>query len=161
MVQSGGKRSRQQANASLFGAAERPGVGWHHLSTMKHCPNLDCTNAVLHGTIGEFFDVADVCPDCGTALAPGEAPRPEPPVFRELETIYEAADGTQAHMIRVALEAEDIPVHIAGEALMGAVGELPATMLQVEVQVPPEFVERARKIALQCEKGSASEEPGL
>ena len=90
-----------------------------------------------------------------------ERPSPEPPVFRELETIYKAADGTQAHMIRVALEAEDIPVHIAGEALMGAVGELPATMLQVEVQVPPEFVERARKIALQCEKGSASEDSGL
>jgi len=127
---------------------------------MKHCPNLDCENVVLYGTIGEFFDIADVCPDCGTALAPGEAPRPEPPVFRELKTIYKAADGTQAHMIRVALELEDIPVHIAGEALMGAVGELPATMLQVEVQVPPEFAERARKIALQCEGGSASEEAG-
>jgi hypothetical protein len=128
---------------------------------MKHCPNLDCENVVLYGTIGEFFDIADVCPDCGTALAPGEAPRPEPPVFRELKTIYKAADGTQAHMIRVALELEEIPVHIAGEALMGAVGELPATMLQVEVQVPPEFAERAREIALQCEKGSASEETGL
>jgi hypothetical protein len=64
-------------------------------------------------------------------------------------------------MIRAALELEDIPVYIAGEALMGAVGELPATMLQVEVQVPPEFAERAREIALQCEKGSASEETGL
>jgi hypothetical protein len=128
---------------------------------MKHCPNLDCENVVLYGTIGEFFDIADVCPDCGTALAPGEAPRPEPPVFRDLKTIYKAADGTQAHMIRVALELEDIPVHIAGEALMGAVGELPATMLQVEVQVPPEFADRARKIALQCEKGSASEETEL
>jgi hypothetical protein len=125
---------------------------------MKHCPNLDCENVAVHGTVGEFFDVADVCPDCGTTLAPGEAPRPEPPVFRELETIYKAADGTQAHMIRVALEVEDIPVHIAGEALMGAVGELPATMLQVEVQVPPEFAERAREIALQCEKGSVDGE---
>ena len=75
-------------------------------------------------------------------------------------TIYRAADGTQAHMIRTALELEEIPVHIAGEALMGAVGELPATMLQVEVQVPPEFAERARKIALQCEKGSASDQTG-
>jgi hypothetical protein len=128
---------------------------------MKHCPNTDCENAVLYGTVGEYFDVADVCPDCGTTLAPGEAPRPEPPVFRELETVYKAADGTQAHMIRVALEVEDIPVHIAGEALMGAVGELPATMLQVEVQVPPEFAERARKIALQCEKGSVDGENDL
>jgi hypothetical protein len=127
---------------------------------MKHCPNPECENAVVHGRIGEFLDTADVCPDCGTALSPGEAPRPEPPVFRDLKTIYKAADGTQAHLIRVALESEDIPVHIAGEALMGAVGELPATMLQVEVQVPPEFAQRAREIALQCEKGSESEQAG-
>jgi len=125
---------------------------------MKHCPNPECENAVVHGRIGEFLDTVDVCPDCGTSLEPGEAPRPEPPVFRDLKTIYKAADGTQAHLIRVALESEDIPVHIAGEALMGAVGELPATMLQVEVQVPPEFAQRAREIALQCEKGSESEE---
>jgi len=124
---------------------------------MKHCPNQDCKNVALHGTVGEFFDVADFCPDCGTALSPGEAPTPEPPVFRDLTTIYKAADGMQAHLIRAALELEEIPVHIAGEALMGAVGELPATMLQVEVQVPPEFAERARTIALRCEKGSASE----
>ncbi len=64
-------------------------------------------------------------------------------------------------MIRVALEAENIPVHIAGEALMGAVGELPATLLQVEVQVPPEYAEHAREIALQCEKGSPIDEAYL
>jgi hypothetical protein len=64
-------------------------------------------------------------------------------------------------MIRVALEAESIPVHIAGEALMGAVGELPATLLQVEVQVPPEYAERARAIALQCEEGSPTEKADL
>ena len=64
-------------------------------------------------------------------------------------------------MIRVALEAENIPVHIAGEALMGAVGELPATLLQVEVQVSPEYAEQAREIALQCEGGPPAEEAGL
>jgi hypothetical protein len=121
---------------------------------MKHCPNPDCESLIRYGTVGEFLDETEVCTDCGTALALGEAPRPEPPVFRELQTIYQAADGTQAHMIRFALEAANIPVHIAGEALMGAVGELPATLLQVEVQVPPEYAEQAREIALQCEKGS-------
>ena len=125
---------------------------------MKHCPNPDCESLVRYGTIGEFLDDTEVCPDCGAALAHGEAPAPDPPVYRELQTIYRAADGTHAHMIRVALEAQDIPVHIAGEALMGAVGELPATMLQVEVQVPPAFAKRARSIALQCEKGFPREE---
>jgi hypothetical protein len=124
----------------------------------KHCPNSDCESLIRHGTIGEFLDDTSVCPDCGVALAHGEAPQPEPPVFHELQTIYQAADGTHAHMIRAALEAEGIPVHIAGEALMGAVGELPATLLQVEVQVPPEFAKRARKIALQCEMGPVAGE---
>jgi hypothetical protein len=125
---------------------------------MKHCPNPDCESQVRHGTIAEFADDTEVCSDCGTTLTYGEAPQSEPPVYRELQTIYQAADGIHAHMIRVALESEDIPVHIAGEALMGAVGELPATMLQVEIQVPPEFAERARSIALQCEKDFPSED---
>jgi hypothetical protein len=128
---------------------------------MKHCPNTHCESQIRHGTIAEFSDDTQFCSDCGTALAYGEAPQPEPPVYRELQTIYQAADGIHAHMIRVALESEDIPVHIAGEALMGAVGELPATMLQVEIQVPPEFAERARSIALQCEKGFRSEDGKL
>jgi len=120
---------------------------------MKHCANQDCENLVRHGVIAEFFDIIDVCPDCGTHLSPGEAPRPEPPTFHELQTIYQAADGIQAHLVKAALEEAGIPVHISGEALMGAVGELPATLLQVEVQVPPEFAVRAREIALQCEIG--------
>jgi hypothetical protein len=128
---------------------------------MKHCPNPDCESLIRYGTIGEFLDTTEICPDCGAALTHGEAPRPEPPEFRELHTVYQAADGTHAHMIRVALEAEGIPVHIAGEALMGAVGELPATLLQVEVQVPPEYEEQAREIALQCEKASPIEEADL
>ena len=124
---------------------------------MKHCPNQDCGNLTRHSVVAEFLDTVDVCADCGVALVPGEAPRPEPPTYQELETIYQAADGTQAHIVKAALEEEGIPVNISGEALMGAVGELPATMLQVEVQVPPEFAERAREIALQCEAGRPAE----
>ncbi|MBW2493672.1 MAG: DUF2007 domain-containing protein [Deltaproteobacteria bacterium] len=124
---------------------------------MKHCPNEDCESLVRHGSIAEFFDTVDVCADCGTRLVAGEAPRPQPPTFQELETIYQAADGTQAHLIRAALEEEGIPVKIAGEALMGAVGELPPTMLQVEIRVPPEFAVQAREIALECETGRAGE----
>jgi hypothetical protein len=91
-------------------------------------------------------------PDCGAPLAEGEAPAiVESVAFRELVTVYRAADGIQAHLVRSLLEEEGIPVHIQGEALMGAVGELPATMLEVEVQVPPEFAVRARELALQSD----------
>jgi len=58
----------------------------------------------------------------------------------------------QAHLVRGVLEGEGIPVSIRGEALMGALGELPTTMLDVEVRVPPEFAFRARELALECER---------
>jgi hypothetical protein len=125
---------------------------------VKHCTNSDCESLVRNGVIAEFLDDVDVCPDCGMPLTHGEAPRPEPPAYQELETIYQAADGIQAHLVKAALEEEGIPVNISGEALMGAVGELPATLLQVEVQVPPEFATRAREIALACEAHHAGKE---
>ena len=118
---------------------------------MRHCANPECAHLVRFGRIAEYRDDIESCSDCGASLSPGEAPRPEPPAFRELVTIYRAADGIQAHLVRTRLEEEGIPVVIRGEALMGAVGELPATLLDVEVQVPPEFASRARKLALRCE----------
>jgi len=119
---------------------------------MKHCPNAECENVTRFGRVSEFVDATLVCSDCGATLVPGEASRPEPPGYRELITVYKAADGIQAHLVRGVLEGEGIPVSIRGEALMGAVGELPATMLDVEVQVPPEYASRARELALECEE---------
>jgi hypothetical protein len=121
---------------------------------MKHCPNPDCAHLVRYGRVAEFLDKMGTCSDCGASLEFGEAPQPESPTYRELVTIYRAADGIQAHLVRSVLEQEDIPVSVRGEALMGAVGELPATMLDVEVQVPPEFAARARELALECERDS-------
>jgi hypothetical protein len=128
---------------------------------MKHCPNPDCENFTRFGRVGEFVDATLVCSDCGSALALGEATQPEPPSFRELVTIYKAADGIQAHLVRGVLEGEGIPVSIRGEALMGALGELPATMLDVEVQVPPEFASRARELALDCEEAAPEQEAAV
>ncbi len=125
---------------------------------MKHCPNPECEQLVRYGRIAEFLDTVEVCSDCGAPLTPGEAPQPELPEYRELVTVYRAADGIQAHLVKAALEYEEIPVVITGEALMGAVGELPATMLDVEVQVPPEFSDRAREIALRCEREAPTDE---
>ena len=119
---------------------------------MKHCPNPDCSHRTRYGRVAELRDRLHRCPDCGEPLAPGEAPMPEPAAYLERVTVYTAANGVQAHLVRAAIEAEGIDVHVGGEALLGAVGELPAAMNQVTVQVPPEDAERARAIALACER---------
>ena len=49
------------------------------------------------------------------------------------------------------LEDSGIPAHVSGDALQGAIGELPLTMLSIRVQVPSEHAERAREIALEAE----------
>ena len=126
---------------------------------MKHCPNPDCPHLVRFGRISEFLDGVEQCSDCGTQLLAGDAPPPEPPSYHELVTIYTANDGVQAHLVRSALEANGIPVHIGGEALLGAVGELPAGTMQVIVQVPPQFAEQARQIALECDAEPSQPSP--
>jgi hypothetical protein len=124
---------------------------------MRHCPNPSCEHFLRYGTIAEFRATIEVCSDCGTTLVGGEAPQPSPAKFRELVTVYKASDGIRAHLLRSVLEGEDIDVFIRGEALLGAVGELPATLLDVEVQVPPESAVRARELALQWESDRSSE----
>lgn len=119
---------------------------------MRHCANLDCRGLLRDGRPAEFQDGVEQCADCGAALVDGEAPELAPPAYQELETIYEAPDPPTAHLIRGALEAEDIPSFLRGESLAGAIGELPVTMRRVQVQVAPELAERAREIALQVER---------
>ena len=119
---------------------------------MKHCPNRDCPHLLRHGAFNEFQDWVEVCTDCGGPLESGEPPEIPRPGFRELVTVYQAASPIQAQIIRSRLEAEGIPVHVKGDMLAGAVGELPANVLYVEVQVPPESAERAREIALEVER---------
>lgn len=42
-----------------------------------------------------------------------------------MKVVYEAANLIDAHLVRHALEAADIPVYLRGEALVGGMGELP------------------------------------
>ncbi|MDQ3206898.1 MAG: DUF2007 domain-containing protein, partial [Pseudomonadota bacterium] len=42
-----------------------------------------------------------------------------------MKVVYDAANVIDAHLVRHALEAEDIPVFLKGEALVGGMGELP------------------------------------
>ena len=118
---------------------------------MKHCNNLDCPGLERDGRPAEFRDDAARCADCGAELKTGPAPSLPPPEYAELETVYTATDPPLAHLIRGALEAAGIEAVLQGEALAGAIGELPVTMREVRIQVAPEFAERAREIALQVE----------
>lgn len=52
-----------------------------------------------------------------------------------MRTVYEAANVIDAHLVRHALEGIGIPVFLAGEALAGAMGELPLFGV-IRVQVP-------------------------
>jgi len=42
-----------------------------------------------------------------------------------MKVVYQAANLIDAHLVRHALEAEEIPVFLQGEALTGGMGELP------------------------------------
>ena len=42
-----------------------------------------------------------------------------------MKVVYEAANLIDAHLVRHALEAEEIPVFLRGEQLLGGMGELP------------------------------------
>lgn len=42
-----------------------------------------------------------------------------------MKVVYEAANLIDAHLVRHALEAEEIPVFLKGESLLGGMGELP------------------------------------
>ncbi|MDE1894317.1 MAG: DUF2007 domain-containing protein [Xanthomonadaceae bacterium] len=52
-----------------------------------------------------------------------------------MHIIYRAENLFDAHLVKDALEAADIPAFIAGEYLTGAVGQLPA-MDYIAVMVP-------------------------
>ena len=42
-----------------------------------------------------------------------------------MKIVYEAANLIDAHLVRHALEAAEIPVFLRGEQLIGGMGELP------------------------------------
>lgn len=75
----------------------------------------------------------------------------EGPQYSDFRTVFIATDSVQAHLVKGLIESEGIRVYLRGEALSGAVGELPATVMQIEVQVPSEDYPEAREIALRFE----------
>lgn len=59
-----------------------------------------------------------------------------------MQTVYHAENIIDAHLVKDYLEQDDIPVFIAGEHLVGGVGQLPARDF-VRVTVPDSFAETA------------------
>ena len=62
-----------------------------------------------------------------------------------MKPVYDAANLIDAHLVRHALEAVDIPVFLKGEALVGGMGELPL-FGTVQVCVPEAAWPQARSV---------------
>ncbi len=62
-----------------------------------------------------------------------------------MHIVYRAQNLFDAHLVKDALEADEIPAYIAGEYLTGGVGQLPA-MDYIAVMVPESSLPRAQDI---------------
>jgi len=71
--------------------------------------------------------------------------------------IYRAADRIEGHLLKGLLEQHGVQVRLLGDGLAGGVGELPADVMQVVLEVPPGFVDFARQLIEEYEsRGRAS-----
>jgi hypothetical protein len=76
-----------------------------------------------------------------------------------MKVVYEAANLIDAHLVRHALEAAEIPVFLRGEQLLGGMGELPLFGL-IAVCVPDLAWPEARDVVDALALGDASEAAG-
>jgi hypothetical protein len=81
------------------------------------------------------------------AALPCEAARVS---VQAMHIVYRAENLFDAHLVKDALEAGDIPAFIAGEYLTGAIGQLPA-MDYIAVMVPESSLAIARGIVDEVE----------
>lgn len=75
-----------------------------------------------------------------------------------MKHVYTSSGSVEAYMLAHMLEQAGIKSDIHGEALLGAVGELPAAGL-VKIAVADEDYEEARKLILEWEKKNIPETP--
>ncbi|MGB5856278.1 MAG: DUF2007 domain-containing protein [Oceanisphaera sp.] len=64
----------------------------------------------------------------------------------EWVTVYQAANNLEAYTIKGALEVSGIKVQLKGEALAGALGELPANAIEVTLLVRSYDIESSQLI---------------
>lgn len=62
-----------------------------------------------------------------------------------MKTVYDAANALEAHLLQDLLRQEGIDAHVRGEALQGAVGEIPASGL-VRLEVDEAAFDAARAV---------------
>ena len=76
-----------------------------------------------------------------------------------MKVVYEAANLIDAHLVKHALEAAEIPVFLRGEQLLGGMGELPLFGV-IAVCVPEVVWPQAREIvqALPLAEDAAQED---
>lgn len=74
-----------------------------------------------------------------------------------MKVVYEAAGIIDAHLVKHALEAAEIPVFLNGEALLGGMGELPLFGV-VQVCVPEVVWPQARGIVESLNLGEGEAE---
>lgn len=60
--------------------------------------------------------------------------------------LYRASHSLEAHALKGALEVEGVPVRLNGEALSGALGELPVDLLQVTLMVREQDRSKAGRV---------------
>lgn len=75
-----------------------------------------------------------------------------------MKVVYEAANLIDAHLVRHALEAVEIPVFLRGEQLLGGMGELPLFGV-VAVCVPDAAWPEARDIVRELGFGESPAAP--
>ncbi|ATG75565.1 putative signal transducing protein [Zobellella denitrificans] len=68
--------------------------------------------------------------------------------------VYQAANSLEAHTLKGAMEVAGIAVLLQGEALSGALGELPVNAVEVTLLIHPADLEGARHILEQYRRGN-------
>lgn len=61
-------------------------------------------------------------------------------------SVYRAANSAEGHLIKGMLEQYGMLVRVSGDGLSSGVGELPADVMQVEIQVQPGYRDLARQL---------------
>ena len=77
-----------------------------------------------------------------------------------MKVVYEAANLIDAHLVRHALEAEEIPVFLRGEQLLGGMGELPLFGV-IAVCVPDSAFPQAQDIVATLPLTQSEADDGL
>ncbi|MBE1160478.1 DUF2007 domain-containing protein [Dyella acidiphila] len=77
-----------------------------------------------------------------------------------MRIIYRAQNLIDAHLVKDALEAEEVPAFISGEYLTGGVGQLPA-LDYVAVLVPESSVDIAEPIVREIDRALAEARQAL